>query len=124
MPGSSFIEIINTTTDNVTQSYQGTQGIQSVAFSPSGKLAYITDGDSVIVFNVTSNKLAYTIANISISPYNITISPSGAFAYVTGTSNSTVAVINTASNKVVDEINTIQTNGYAYGCPCSIALKP
>ncbi|HEX3493828.1 MAG TPA: YncE family protein, partial [Methylocella sp.] len=80
-----------------------------VAVTPDGTRAYVTDFGSsfsslgtVAVIATNSNTLAATITAGNSNASEVAITPDGKSAYVTGGDN--IAVIDTASNTVVDTI--------------------
>ncbi len=77
---------------------------QSVAFNPSGTLAYIADqsGGYVNITSATTNLLIAKTPYVG-NPSAVALNPSGTLAYVTSLSG-TVNVIDVASNTVVNTI--------------------
>ncbi|MSX39446.1 MAG: beta-propeller fold lactonase family protein, partial [Actinobacteria bacterium] len=65
----------------------------SVAFSPNGKTAYVTNagGDTVSVITVSTGDVTDTISGVDY-PYSVAISPKGKQAYVASYSGDSVSV--------------------------------
>jgi YVTN family beta-propeller protein len=102
---SDTISIITIATNTVTGSIPVGNAPTGVAFSPTAKVAYVTNEDdgTISIINTSTNTVTDTITlphcNNEASPYFVAFTPDGASAYVTdeegcGTS---VMVINTAS---------------------------
>ena len=93
-------------------------GLQSVAFNPSGTLAYVANHGSytVSVINPATNTVINTIT-VGTVPRSVAFNPSGTLAYITNAGSSTVSLINPATNSV---INTITVGSYPY----SVAFNP
>ena len=92
---------------------------QSVAFNPSGTLAYAIMENSpgtVNVIQVSSNTVVNTI-NVGSDPVGVAFNPSGTLAYVTNNGGTTVSVIQVSTNTVVNTIN-VGLN------PAGIAFNP
>jgi YVTN family beta-propeller protein len=114
--GSNSVSVINTATNTVTATvdlggesdpYGGGSG--GVAITPNGAYAYATNsdwmsGNSVSIINTTTNTMTETVLLGGSSYYmesgsgGVTITPNGAYAYVTsgGYGSNTVSVINTS----------------------------
>jgi YVTN family beta-propeller protein len=82
----------------------------TVAITPNGALAYVTNADTtssvsstVAVINTATNSLV-TFVTVGTQPHGVAITPDGAFAYVSNFYNDSVSVIDTASNTVVDTV--------------------
>ena len=94
----------------------------SVSFNPSGTLAYVVNGGSLVgigtvnVIQVSSNSVINTIT-VGSDPDSVSFNPSGTLAYVVNYNSGTVNVIQVSSNSV---INTI-TVGSA---PASLSFNP
>ncbi|MDN4599270.1 cell wall-binding repeat-containing protein [Leifsonia sp. NPDC014704] len=92
----------------------------SVAFSPDGSAAYVTNDldaenpGSVSVINPNTGQVAATIP-VGINPHGVSVSKSGARVYVANYSSHTVSVIDTATKTVTATIT-----GFKY--PERIAL--
>jgi YVTN family beta-propeller protein len=132
------LEVVNTSTGAIS----GPVGVGfnpvSVAVSPTGSLVYVanefatdtatTGGENngtVSVINTANNEVTDTIplAGSPSSANAVAFSPDGSLAYVTdttvsgGQAGTTVQVINTATNKVIDTVTV--GNG-----PASVAVAP
>jgi YVTN family beta-propeller protein/autotransporter-associated beta strand protein len=77
----------------------------SVAVSPDGTRAYVTNenSNSVSVINTATNTLVATVGGFN-GPRGVVFSPDGTRAYVTNTNNGNVSVIDTATNTVLGTI--------------------
>ena len=85
-------------------------GPSSVAFTPDGAHAYVTNfvGSSVSVID-TATRIATSIT-VDANPISVAVSPDGSKVYVGhGAPGDTVTVIDTATNTVAGEI-TVGTN--------------
>jgi len=85
-----------------------------LAVTPNNRYAYVANnnnygidnGDSVSVLDLKTNLLKETINHESFNqPYTVTINKSGTRAYVTNSNSTTISVINTATNHVIDTID-------------------
>jgi YVTN family beta-propeller protein len=97
-----------------------------IAITPNGRYAYvannnndgITNGDSVSVIDLRTNRVIRTINDASFNePYTITINKAGTRAYVTNSNGATVTIINTASNSVIGTIT-------GFDGPSGFAITP
>lgn len=88
-----------------------------LAITPDNKFAYVANnnnyglpfGDTVSVLNLTNNTLYKTIvldqtSTDSLEPYTVTINPAGTKAYVTNSNNTTISIIDIATNTVAGTI--------------------
>jgi YVTN family beta-propeller protein len=108
----------NETGAKVANTIATSAGPYSLAFNPSGTLAYVTsfyDGN-VDVINPSTNTIINTIT-VGSSPLGVAFNPSGTLAYVVNYLSYTVNVINPATNTV---INTIKTGTN----PTGVAFNP
>jgi YVTN family beta-propeller protein len=82
------------------------EGPASVAITPDGKYAYVTDvfGKSVTVIETGLRRKVTTIEEIGSQPFGIAITPDGKYVYVTDGASDEVAVISTATKKLVKAI--------------------
>jgi YVTN family beta-propeller protein len=88
---------------------------ESVAITPDGKYAYVTNygGNSVSVIETGLRRNVGTI-EVGEGPIGIAITPDGKYAYVTARGGNEVAVLSTATKKVVKSIPTgIEPTGVA-----------
>jgi len=125
--GSSLgIVVFDTATDTITTTISPTliPGYIpcNVAFTPNGKLAYVTacGANSVIVVDTKTNTIVDTIpvGTPTLGPiYGVAIGPFGKHVYVTSSPTNDVYVIDTSSDTVVD---TISVGANPYG----IAVRP
>ncbi|MDR0461473.1 MAG: hypothetical protein LBH62_08655 [Nitrososphaerota archaeon] len=79
---------------------------RDVAFTPSGKYAYVTNRENVVVIDTVANKVVATVATSKYTE-GIAITPDGKYAYVTHSMSETsqgVSIISTVTNTVVDTI--------------------
>jgi YVTN family beta-propeller protein len=83
------------------------EGPTSVAITPDGKYAYVTDvvGESVSVIETGLRRKVATIEGVGAEPFGIAITPDGKYAYVTDNGSDEVTVISTATKKVVKSIS-------------------
>jgi YVTN family beta-propeller protein len=116
------VSVINTSTNTVATTVTVGIGPQSVAITPDGAYAYITNGgsDSVSVIGTATNTLTTTITGLS-TPYGVALTPNGEYAYVTEVDSENmvglVSVINTATNAVTA---TVPLESYPY----DVAITP
>ncbi len=119
---------------NVLTSSNGFSQPYSVAFSPSGTYAYITnfngngEGGSntgnIVIINTATNTVVNSINNGFDGPSSVAFSPDGSYAYVINRIGGNLVIINTATNTVVNSITTgfnspfgvtfIPNSNYAY----------
>src|SRR6266849_246745 len=66
----------------------------------------IADQDSVTVLDLETNLPITTISDVSFNqPYTITLNHKNTRAYVTNSNSTTISVINTSNNQVIDVID-------------------
>ncbi|HWC35235.1 MAG TPA: YncE family protein [Mycobacteriales bacterium] len=109
---SGQVSVIDTTTDQVTQTVSGLGGEPwDIAITPDGRFAYVADfGGQVDVIDTAHNTLS---ATVKLEPdsavQGVAIAPNGQYAYVTdsrGNTNSfTVKAIRISDNKVVASVD-------------------
>jgi YVTN family beta-propeller protein len=105
--GSDQVSLINTATNKRVGEPVPTGGEPtSIAITPDGKYAYVTDSEdeSVSVIETGLRHNVATIEEIGKEPFGIAITPDGKYAYVTARGSDEVAVISTATKKVVGSI--------------------
>lgn len=104
---SDQVSFINAATNKVVGGpIEAGNGPTSVAITPDGKFAYVTDvfGKSVSVIETGLRRKVATIEEVGGLPFGIAITPDGKYAYVTASGTDEVAVISTATKKVVKSI--------------------
>jgi YVTN family beta-propeller protein len=101
---------IDTSTNTLAAVIQVGATPTGVATSPDGHRLYVSNNQGASV-TVVDTRIATPIATIPVAalPQYVTVSPDGSTTYVTHasrtpTTNSTVTVIDNATNKVVDEV--------------------
>ncbi len=107
----------NTVIDTITVG-DGPNDLNSVAVTPDGSFAYVTNfyDDTVVVIDTGTNTVIDTIT-VGDNPREVAVSPDGTRAYVTNYVDGTVSVIDTAANAVID---TITVGDY----PMGVAVSP
>jgi YVTN family beta-propeller protein len=105
---SSSIAVINTKTDSLSKTIKVGATPYGVAFTPSGRFAYVANmlGHSVSVISAASNRVVGTIRlSASAFPMDVAFNSSGTLAYVTsgaaGNDDGTLSVINTATKRIL-----------------------
>jgi YVTN family beta-propeller protein len=104
---SDQVSFVNAATNKLVGGpVQAGEGPTSVAITPDGKYAYVSDvfGESVSVIETGLRRRLTTIEGVGKEPFGIAISPDGKYAYVTDSGSKEVAVISTATKKVVKSI--------------------
>jgi YVTN family beta-propeller protein len=107
--GNEVVGVINVATDAMIGYISGNGCPNSIAFSPSGNLAYVTlayAGGAVEVLAISGTTVTNP-NNINIGTYptdSVAFNPSGTLAYVSDGGNATVSVINVATNTVTKNI--------------------
>ncbi len=117
---SDQVSLINAATNKILGTpIEAGDGPTSVAITPDGKHAYVTDfsGESVSVIETGLRRNAGTVENVGKEPYGIAITPDGRYAYVTDRGSKEVAVISTATDKVFKSIPVGEE-------PTGIAISP
>jgi outer membrane autotransporter protein len=106
---SNTVSVINTATNTAIGSpiAVGTEPV-GIAITPDGRFAYVANGSSntVSVINTaTKTVIGSPIPLGQSDPFGVAITPDGKFAYVTTVGRfTTVLVIDTATNMVVDQL--------------------
>jgi YVTN family beta-propeller protein len=80
-----------------------------IAVSPDGSQVYVANNDnlgSVSVIDTATDTVVTTFSGLSY-PFAVTFSPDGKFAYVTGGGSAFLAIIDTASQTVVNTLTTV-----------------
>jgi YVTN family beta-propeller protein len=97
----SFLAVIDTATHTVmtTVSLAGAYGI---AVHPEGTRVYVASGNVITVFNAATNTVMTTLPVANSS--RVAVNPAGTRLYATGTFRTTVSVIDTATNAVIDNV--------------------
>ena len=120
---SGDISEVNTTTLTITKNIPlslpggGTSSPTAIVMSPSGAFAYAIDGSFLDVIDIaTDTQTAAISMNANLN--GLAITPNGEFVYITFYHGATaaVAVVNTSSNLVVDDIE-------VGGAPSGIAIS-
>jgi YVTN family beta-propeller protein len=104
---SDHVSFFNTATNKVVGvPIEAGDGPTSVAVTPDGKYAYVTDvfGKSVSVIETGLRRNVATIEEVGGSPFGIAITPDGRYAYVTDSGTDEVAVISTQAKQLVKAI--------------------
>jgi YVTN family beta-propeller protein len=103
---SNQVSFVNAATNKLVGGpVEAGQGPTSVAITPDGKFAYVTDvfGKSVSVIETGLRRNVATI-EVGANPFGIAITPDGKYAYVADSGSDEVTVISTATKKVVKSI--------------------
>lgn len=117
---SDDISVIDTSTNQVVRTISGIEAPSDIKVTPDGRFGYVASFDIEVIDLQTGTKVR-TI-DVELEPWRIAMSPDGKFVYVSLAADSgspgKVAVIETASNRVV---RTVATGGVdAFG----VALMP
>jgi YVTN family beta-propeller protein len=117
---SDDISVIDTTTNQVVRTISGIKAPSDIKVTPDGRFGYVASVDIEVIDLQTGTKVR-TI-DVELEPWRIAMSPDGKFVYVSLAGNSgspgKVAVIETASNRIV---RTVETGGVdSFG----VALMP
>jgi YVTN family beta-propeller protein len=132
---SGTISVINLKTNTVTATITGLNSPYNLSITPDGKFIYVANAgqpgsgtgvDTLSVINTATNKIVATINDPNGTPSGISVNSSGTFAYDTdytlpghtGTTfgvdgASTVNVINTVTNKVINTFD-LSVNGDSF----------
>ena len=76
---------------------------RELAFSPSGRTAYVTTSSGLLVINTATLQVVDTIPGLG-DPEDVTVSPDGRTLYVTNTIQGVVDVISAATNTVTGTV--------------------
>jgi YVTN family beta-propeller protein len=117
---SDDISVIDTSTNQVVRTISGIEAPSDIKVTPDGRFGYVASFE-VEVVNLETGAKVRTL-DVELEPWRIAMSPDGKFVYVSlagdSGSPSKVAVIGTASNRIVQ---TVATGGVdAFG----VALMP
>ncbi len=101
IPGSNIVSVIDTATNNVTDTVNVGNQPWGVASSRDGKWVFVTNvfSNTVSVIDTATNTVA-AIVNGFYEPWGIAVSPDGKKAYVANSASSKVSAIDTATNTV------------------------
>jgi YVTN family beta-propeller protein len=114
--GSASINVIDAKNNTlVPYQLQAGNGPTGLAFTPNGKYVYIANfcDNTVVVIDTVTQLLVGSPIPVGSSPQSVVMAPKGKTVYVTN-QDGTVSVIDTATNKVTDTINTNSPNNHAY----------
>lgn len=89
----------------------------SVAITPNGARAYVTNPEGAVTVIDTATNTVVTTISLAMGFYGIAITPDGTRAYVTNPNNHTISVIDTGTNTVVTNFPTVP-------CPIKITMMP
>ncbi len=117
--GDSTVSVIEGSTRSVIATIPVGKRPHYVALEPSGKRAYVTDGDSnsITVIDTATNQAIARIEGLGGDPQQIVVHPEGKLAYVTCYDSSTVCVIDLVAGRVSATIPVGES-------PQSIAIAP
>ncbi len=93
----------NPAADTVTATVSLPTDPRELAFSPSGKTAYVTTSSGLLVINTATLQVVDTIPALG-DPEDVAVSPDGKTVYVTNTIQGLVDVISAATNTVTGTI--------------------
>jgi YVTN family beta-propeller protein len=102
-PSLGGISVISTATDTVTSRLRMWTDPRNIAFSPSGRTAYVTTSEGLYVINTATLHVVTVIHGLG-NPEGVAVSPDGKTVYVTNTVEGKVDVISAATNNVTDAI--------------------
>jgi YVTN family beta-propeller protein len=97
------VSVIDTATNKVTATIPVKGAPSQVAFSPSGKSAYVVTADGLYTFSTATRKETGNTRGLG-DPRGIAVSPDGKTVYVTGTADNTLKVISASDGRVVTSI--------------------
>src|ERR1035437_6952918 len=98
--GNSTLNIIDVSTNTVTDSITGISGANGISVSLDGTKVYVASNDgSVIVINTATNIITSTIP--SADCWGIVVSPDGSKVYVANSDSNSVSVINTSTDTIL-----------------------
>ena len=122
-PDDASVSVIDTTTDSqikTVSGYSTSQEAHGVAFSPDGKIAYVTTKDSAVAIDVASGAQMQPISNYHANvPLNIAFTPDGKKAYITNQGEDTVSVIDVQQNSEEGKVK--KFTGHA---PAVVSVSP
>ena len=116
---SSTVSIIDTATNRI-YVVQGIIDPGGITVTPDGKKVYVTSGNTNTVYVIDTVTKKFVNVTVGSNPTGITVTPDGKKAYVAndgGKINSSISVIDTTTNKVIDTVPLIQG-------PYGIAVTP
>jgi YVTN family beta-propeller protein len=102
-PSLGGITVVSAASDTVTASMSLPTDPRELAFSPSGKTAYVTTSSGLLVINTATRQVVDTIPGLG-DPEDVAVSPNGKTLYVTNTIQGLVDVISAATNTVTGTI--------------------
>ena len=104
---SNSLYIIDIKTNVIIKQIQLSAEAFTCLLSPNGKYLYITvwGGAKVFIYN-TEKELITDSINVGKNPNDLCISKNGKWLYVANSVDNTVSVIETATNKVIETLNT------------------
>ena len=112
------LAVLDVTTHEVITTIPVGSGSSSVAVTPDGSRAYVTNEleATVSVVDIVTNAAIETIPVGSL-PRDVAITPDGSRAYVANSLSDTLSVIDTATNQVIDTIHNLAR-------PLQVAITP
>jgi uncharacterized protein (TIGR03437 family) len=115
--GSNNLSVIDTSSNTVVATVPLGNQPNSVALTPDGTRAYVTNGGGDVWVISTSTNAVLAKVVVGGYPSGIAITPDGTRAYVTKDNANAVAVIDTSSNTVIATMN-------AGTAPGGVAIAP
>jgi YVTN family beta-propeller protein len=97
------ISVISAATDTVTASLSLPGDPREIAFSPSGRTAYVTTGAGLVVINTATLQVVTTVTGLG-NPQGVAVLPDGSTVYVTNTVRGLVDVMSAATDTVTGTI--------------------
>jgi YVTN family beta-propeller protein len=97
------ITVVSAATDTVTASVSLPTDPRELAFSPSGRTAYVTSSSGLLVINTATLQVVDTIPGLG-DPEDVAVSPDGRTVYVTNTIQGLVDVISARTDTVTGTI--------------------
>jgi len=100
------VHVINTATNNVTDTVPVGSFPKGITVSPDGKKVYVTNSwnDNVSVIDTAINAVTATVP-VGRFPEGIAINPTGTKVYVTNSLDDNVSIIDTRTNDVIAMVN-------------------
>lgn len=103
------VSVINAATNVVTGQISVPGTPTAAAVSASGRCLYVASFEAVLVIDTATNELTVTIPLEGAGSDSIAVAPAAPFGYVVNAPSGDIAILNLASNRVLDTVS-IQGN--------------
>ncbi len=100
---NNVLDVIDTSTDTVITEIPVSETVSGIAITPNDTTVYVASpSGTVTAIDAATKTVSATIQ--AKTPYQVTVAPDGAFAYVSDPGSGGVLIVDTSTNTIVDHI--------------------